>query len=145
MGGRRPRRFVSTEHHDSPLQRCTKRKAPLRDQQALGPRVSRRELAAGEPTKGREVPNSGTFFGHTRFPCEARTGGTFEMDWNRVEGNWKQVKGKVKEKWGQLTEDDLDVIAGRRDQLEGKIQERYGLAKDQVRKDIDDWYATQRW
>ena len=67
------------------------------------------------------------------------------MDWNRVEGNWKQVKGKVKEKWGQLTEDDLDVIAGRRDQLEGKIQERYGLAKDQVRRDIDDWYATQRW
>jgi uncharacterized protein YjbJ (UPF0337 family) len=47
-------------------------------------------------------------------------------------------------KWGQLTDDDLNVIAGRRDQLEGKIQERYGLAKDQVRKDIDDWLATQR-
>jgi uncharacterized protein YjbJ (UPF0337 family) len=62
-----------------------------------------------------------------------------------VEGNWKQVKGKVKEKWGQLTDDDLDVIGGRRDQLEGKIQERYGLAKDQVRKDIDNWYAAQRW
>ena len=59
------------------------------------------------------------------------------MDWNRVEGNWKQVKGKVKEKWGKLTDDDLDVIAGHRDQLEGKIQERYGIAKDQVRKDID--------
>ena len=59
------------------------------------------------------------------------------MDWNRVEGNWKQAKGKVKEKWGQLTDDDLNVINGRRDQLEGKIQERYGLAKDQVRKDID--------
>ena len=49
------------------------------------------------------------------------------MDWNRVEGNWKQVKGKVKEKWGKLTDDDLDVINGRRDQLEGKIQERYRL------------------
>ena len=47
------------------------------------------------------------------------------MDWNRVEGNWKQVKGKVKEQWGKLTDDDLDVINGRRDQLEGKIQERY--------------------
>ena len=46
------------------------------------------------------------------------------MDWNRVEGNWKQVKGKVKEKWGKLTDDDLDVINGQRDQLEGKIQER---------------------
>ena len=65
--------------------------------------------------------------------------------WNRVEGNWKQVKGKVKEKWGQLTDDDLDQIAGKRDQLEGKIQERYGIAKDQVRKDIDDWYGQQRW
>jgi uncharacterized protein YjbJ (UPF0337 family) len=65
----------------------------------------------------------------------------FFMDWNRVEGNWKQAKGKVKEKWGQLTDDDLHMINGRRDQLEGKIQERYGLAKDQVRKDVDDWYA----
>src|ERR1043166_217127 len=67
------------------------------------------------------------------------------MDWNRVEGNWKQVKGKVKEKWGKLTDDDLDFVAGKRDQLEGKIQERYGIARDQVRKDIDDWYGTQRW
>ena len=62
------------------------------------------------------------------------------MDWNRVEGNWKQVTGKVKEKWGKLTDDDLTTINGRRDQLEGKIQERYGLAKDQVKKDVDDWY-----
>ena len=67
------------------------------------------------------------------------------MDWNRVEGNWKQVKGRVKEKWGQLTDDDLDTINGRREQLEGKIQERYGQAKDQVSKDVDDWYASQRW
>ena len=43
------------------------------------------------------------------------------MDWNCVEGNWKQVKGKVKEKWGKLTDDDLTTINGRRDQLEGKI------------------------
>jgi uncharacterized protein YjbJ (UPF0337 family) len=67
------------------------------------------------------------------------------MDWNRVEGNWKQMKGKVKEKWGNLTDDDLDKIAGRRDQLEGKIQERYGIAKDQAKKDIADWYDTQTW
>jgi len=68
-----------------------------------------------------------------------------QMDWNRVEGNWKQVKGKVKEKWGKLTDDDLDVIDGQRDQLEGKIQQRYGYAKDQVRKDVDDWYTAQKW
>jgi uncharacterized protein YjbJ (UPF0337 family) len=67
------------------------------------------------------------------------------MDWDRVEGNWKQVKGSVKEKWGKLTDDDLTAINGKRDQLEGKIQERYGIAKDQARKDIDDWYGTQSW
>ena len=49
------------------------------------------------------------------------------MDWNRIEGNWKQAKGKIKEKWGDLTDDDLDKIAGRRNQREGKIQERYGI------------------
>jgi uncharacterized protein YjbJ (UPF0337 family) len=56
------------------------------------------------------------------------------MDWNRVEGNWKQIKGQIKEKWGKLTDDDLNVINGKRDQLEGKIQERYGYAKDQTKK-----------
>ena len=68
-----------------------------------------------------------------------------DMDWNRVEGNWKQMKGKIKEKWGNLTDDDLTAINGKRDQLEGKIQERYGIAKDQVKKDVDDWYETQTW
>jgi len=67
------------------------------------------------------------------------------MDWNRVEGNWKQLKGKVKEQWGKLTDDDLDVIAGKRDQLEGKIQERYGIEKDKVRSDVDAWYGRQTW
>ena len=66
------------------------------------------------------------------------------MDWNRVEGNWKQFKGRVKEKWGDLTDDDLDKINGQRDQLEGVIQERYGTAKDQVRKDIDAWLEEEK-
>jgi uncharacterized protein YjbJ (UPF0337 family) len=78
----------------------------------------------------------------TYFP---NSNGGLTMDWNRVEGNWKQMKGKVKEQWGKLTDDDLDVINGKRDQLEGKIQERYGIAKDQVKTDIDTWYGTQRW
>jgi uncharacterized protein YjbJ (UPF0337 family) len=64
------------------------------------------------------------------------------MDWNQVEGNWKQIKGQIKEKWGN---DGLNVINGKRDQLEGKIQERYGYAKDQTKKDIDDWYSAQKW
>jgi len=67
------------------------------------------------------------------------------MDWNRVEGNWKHVKGKVKEKWGKLTDDDLNVISGKRDQLEGLIQERYGIQRDAARKEIEDWYDRQTW
>jgi uncharacterized protein YjbJ (UPF0337 family) len=63
------------------------------------------------------------------------------MDWNRVEGDWKRMKGKVKEQWGLLTDDDLTAIGGRKDQLEGKIQERYGYGKDQVRKEIDSWFS----
>jgi uncharacterized protein YjbJ (UPF0337 family) len=67
------------------------------------------------------------------------------MDWNRVQGNWKQVEGKVKAKWGKLTDDDLTAINGRREELEGKIQERYGIAKDQARKDIDAWFTAQNF
>ena len=67
------------------------------------------------------------------------------MDWNRIEGIWKQAKGKIKEKWGDLTDDDLDKIGGQRDQLEGKIQERYGIAKDQVKRDVDSWIDSQTW
>jgi uncharacterized protein YjbJ (UPF0337 family) len=66
------------------------------------------------------------------------------MDWNRIEGNWKQFKGAAKEKWGKLTDDDLNVIEGRREQLEGKLQQRYGFAKDQIHKDVDDWFRTLR-
>jgi uncharacterized protein YjbJ (UPF0337 family) len=61
------------------------------------------------------------------------------MDWDRLQGSWKQTTGKIKEKWGKLTDDDLTAVNGKRDQLEGKIQARYGLAKDQVRRDVDDW------
>jgi uncharacterized protein YjbJ (UPF0337 family) len=61
------------------------------------------------------------------------------MNWDRVQGDWKQFTGKVKAKWGQLTDDDLAQINGNCEQLEGKIQARYGYAKDQVKKDVDDW------
>jgi uncharacterized protein YjbJ (UPF0337 family) len=67
------------------------------------------------------------------------------MDWNRVEGSWKQLNGSINEQWGKLTDDDLDRIAGKRDQLEGLIQDRYGLERDRVRRDIDEWYNRQRW
>jgi uncharacterized protein YjbJ (UPF0337 family) len=65
------------------------------------------------------------------------------MDWDRIEGNWKLMKGRVKEQWGKLTDDDLNVIDGQRVQLEGKIQERYGLAKDKARAAVEEWQARQ--
>jgi uncharacterized protein YjbJ (UPF0337 family) len=69
------------------------------------------------------------------------------MNWDRIEGHWKQITGKAKEQWGKLTDDDLDVVAGRRDQLAGKIQERYGVAKDEAERQLADWErrATDAW
>jgi uncharacterized protein YjbJ (UPF0337 family) len=61
------------------------------------------------------------------------------MNWDRIEGNWKQFSGKVKEKWGQLTDDDLTRINGNREQLEGVLQQRYGYAKDKAKSEIDSW------
>jgi uncharacterized protein YjbJ (UPF0337 family) len=64
------------------------------------------------------------------------------MNWDQIEGNWKKVKGKVKEKWGKLTDDELDVLAGKKDQLIGKIQERYGIAKSEAAKQVEDFGRT---
>ena len=58
------------------------------------------------------------------------------MNWDRIEGNWKQFKGKVKEQWGKLTDDDVDVIAGKRDQLIGRIQQQYGISKDEAERQV---------
>jgi uncharacterized protein YjbJ (UPF0337 family) len=69
------------------------------------------------------------------------------MDWNRVEGNWKQLRGRAKQQWGKLTDDDLTTVAGRREELAGKVQERYGIARDAARKQVDDWVnkADDSW
>ena len=58
------------------------------------------------------------------------------MNWDQIAGNWKQFKGTVKEKWGNLTDDDLEVIEGKKDQLVGKLQERYGYTKEQAEKEL---------
>ena len=63
------------------------------------------------------------------------------MNWDRVEGNWEQFKGRAQQQWGKLTNDDLDVVKGNRRELSGKIQERYGKGKDEAERDIDDWLA----
>ncbi len=66
------------------------------------------------------------------------------MNWDQVEGKWKQMRGSVKEQWGKLTDDDLDVINGKQDQLVGKIQERYGITREEAAKQIRDWSDTAK-
>ncbi|MCW5771603.1 MAG: CsbD family protein [Rhodospirillaceae bacterium] len=61
------------------------------------------------------------------------------MNWEQIKGNWNQAKGKVKEHWGRLTDDELARIAGARDQLVGRIQERYGIAKEEAEKQVKEW------
>lgn len=63
------------------------------------------------------------------------------MNWDIVKGDWKQFKGKVKQQWGNLTDDDLDKINGSREELEGRIQSQYGYGRDEAKKAVDDWFA----
>ncbi|MFO7866307.1 MAG: CsbD family protein [Candidatus Aminicenantes bacterium] len=61
------------------------------------------------------------------------------MNWDMIEGKWKELKGKAQSKWGKLTDDDLDVAMGRKDQLIGVLQERYGKSRDEAEKEIEEW------
>lgn len=61
------------------------------------------------------------------------------MNSDQLQGKWKQMKGSIKERWGKLTDDDVDIINGRNDQLVGKIQERYGIAREEAQRQVDDW------
>ena len=63
------------------------------------------------------------------------------MDWNQIEGKWHQLKGHVKSQWAKLTDDDLSIIAGKKEQLLGKLQEHYGILKEDAEKQIDKWAA----
>ncbi|MCD1624568.1 MAG: CsbD family protein [Paracoccaceae bacterium] len=61
------------------------------------------------------------------------------MNWDQIQGKWKQFTGSAKENWGKLTDDDLDQVEGKRDQLVGKIQEKYGIAREEAERQVDDW------
>ena len=61
------------------------------------------------------------------------------MNWDKIEGNWHQVKGKAIEQWGKLTNDDIDRLDGKREQLIGRIQECYGVTRDEAEKQVTDW------
>jgi len=63
------------------------------------------------------------------------------MNSDQLEGQWKQIKGTVREKWGKLTDDDLTAIAGKKDQFVGRLQERYGISREQAQKDLDKWLS----
>jgi uncharacterized protein YjbJ (UPF0337 family) len=69
------------------------------------------------------------------------------MNWDRIQGQWKQIAGRAQTQWGKLTTDDLDIVAGRRDQLAGKIQERYGVAKEEAERQLAAWEvkASDSW
>ena len=61
------------------------------------------------------------------------------MNTETLQGNWKQLKGSAKERWGKLTDDELDQVEGKREQLAGKIQEKYGKTKQEAEKEIDEF------
>lgn len=61
------------------------------------------------------------------------------MNWDQIAGNWKQFTGSVRKQWGNLTDDDLEMVKGRRDQLVGRIQERYGVTKEEAERQVRDW------
>jgi uncharacterized protein YjbJ (UPF0337 family) len=66
------------------------------------------------------------------------------MNWDQVRGNWTEIVGVVKEKWGKLTDDDLLRVAGKRDQLSGVLQQRYGFVKEQAERELDDFIRSMK-
>jgi uncharacterized protein YjbJ (UPF0337 family) len=64
------------------------------------------------------------------------------MNSDQLQGKWKQMKGSIKERWGKLTDDDVDIINGKNDQLVGRIQERYGIAKEEAQRQVDEWMRS---
>ena len=66
------------------------------------------------------------------------------MNWDRIEGNWRQLKGLFKEHWGQLTDDQLDTVAGKRDRLIGVLQETYGVARDEAERRVKEWEKSEQ-
>jgi uncharacterized protein YjbJ (UPF0337 family) len=69
----------------------------------------------------------------------ANEDGGSAMNWDQIEGNWMKAKGKLRQQWGKLTDDDLSLIDGKREELASRLQERYGYQKEQAEKEIDSW------
>ncbi len=67
------------------------------------------------------------------------------MNWDQIKGQWKQVKGKVQQKWGDLTDDDLTRVDGKREELLGRLQERYGIAREEAERQVRDFETTSKF
>jgi uncharacterized protein YjbJ (UPF0337 family) len=63
------------------------------------------------------------------------------MNWDQIEGKWKEFKGKAQAKWGDLTDDELDRVEGKREQMVGLIQQKYGKAREEAEREVDDWMS----
>ncbi|PMR76066.1 CsbD family protein [Billgrantia endophytica] len=61
------------------------------------------------------------------------------MNWDQIEGKWKEMKGKARSSWGDLTDDELDQVGGKKDELIGRVQKRYGLEREEAERQVDDW------
>lgn len=64
------------------------------------------------------------------------------MNWDQIQGKWKELKGQAQQQWGELTDDDLDKAEGNREELEGKIQSRYGKTKEEAKEEVDKWMSN---
>lgn len=64
------------------------------------------------------------------------------MNWDTIQGQWRETKGKFRAKWGKLTDDDIETISGKKDVLVGRLQQRYGWKQDQAERDVDDFLKT---
>src|SRR6516162_1597392 len=92
------------------------------------------EQLGTDAAAGQQVVNNGG-----RSPRLSGQPTEMRMNWDRVQGNWKQFTGKVKKQWGKLTDDDTARINGNREQLEGELQAKYGYAKDKAKQEVDTW------
>lgn len=64
------------------------------------------------------------------------------MNWDQVAGNWKQLKGKIRQQWGDFTDDEIDIIEGKREELVGRLQAKYGYTKEVAEREADNWMKT---
>jgi uncharacterized protein YjbJ (UPF0337 family) len=102
-------------------------------------RIRRDCCARDRPEPVRNGSRCPVIAGRRRIRLSAKIKGRRLMNWDQIQGNWAKAKGKVREQWGKLTDDDLTLINGKREELAGRLQERYGMEKERAEREIDNW------